>query len=855
MPPGADQTAILSIVIRARNEATAALRGASADVSGLQATMVTAGRAMLISGAALGAALGAGLAATVGPALQFEQSMAGIQAVTDATAAQMEQLSAVALQLGKDTVFSASQAATAIEELAKGGISTADILNGAARATVNLAAAGQVSLPQAATIAANAMNIFSISGQQMAHVADMIAGAANASSLEVGDFAYSMQYAGAYARSAGLSFDELAVAIAEMGRQGITGSAAGTQLADFLARLQPRAGLALKTMEQLGLVTKQGGNAFIDASGRLRNLADIQQILQNHTAGLTDAQRAHDLQLIFGMQGQQAANILLRAGAAGYNEMAAAMGKVTAQGVANARLNNLAGDLTNLSGSLETLRIRIGEAFGGGAGMPAFRAIAQGINGIVGSMIDWTTAHGPLLARLLPLVAAVGGATAAVLTLGGAFTLIAATVTPVAAAIAGIIVVAGALGAAWATNWGGMRAVVTAVAAAVAGFVPPLRLVGAALLEVGVGFAVWRIGVAAITAYRVANEALVLAILAVRIGLVQQAIAAGVARAAMLGSAIAAGALTAASLIARGATLVWTAATAALAFALETARGGGILFAAQAVVLALAAGIVRGATLAWTAAQWLLNAALDANPLGLVILAIAGLAAGIVWAYQNVGWFHDAVTGLWSFLSGTFIGGIGNVAHAMGDVLGGAITWAYDRLRDFLDLLSHVPGVSLVIPPLPSLTPPAQGTAFGGALQAAIGAGANPLSGGFTAQQQANQSLQGAITATAAAGNPLTAAFQQQAAEQRIIAPTVGTSTQPSAGSTQLLGGGGTTVNITVSVGTGAVQVHSGPGGEAQTRDYGLKIGEKIADALAVFARAEQAVTIQQPRPALPGAR
>jgi TP901 family phage tail tape measure protein len=457
MALGADQTAVLSIVIKAQNQATAALRSASADVSGLQATMATAGRTMMVAGAALGGALAAGLAATVGPAIQFEQTMSGVGAVSGATAVQMQQLSTLALQLGKDTVFSANEAGQAIEELAKGGVGLQDILNGAAAATVNLAAAGQVSLPQAATIAANAMNIFSISGQQMAHVADMIAGAANASSLEVGDFAYSMQYAGAYARSAGLSFDELAVAIAEMGKQGITGSAAGTQLADFLARLQPRAGLALKTMEQLGLVTKQGGNAFVDASGRLKNLADIQQILQNATGRLTDAQRAHDLQLIFGMQGQQAANILLRAGAAGYNEMAAAMGRVTATGVANARLNNLAGDLTNLSGSLETLRIQLGAGFGGGQGMPLFREMAQNINGIVGAMIAWTQAHGPLLAHLMPLVAVVGAVTAATLTLGGAFALIAATLNPVALAIAGVIVAIGGLGAAWAASADGLQ--------------------------------------------------------------------------------------------------------------------------------------------------------------------------------------------------------------------------------------------------------------------------------------------------------------------------------------------------------------------------------------------------------------
>ena len=52
---------------------------------------------------------------------------------------------------------------------------------------------------------------------------------------------------------------------------------------------------------------------------------------------------------------------------------------------------------------------------------------------------------------------------------------------------------------------------------------------------------------------------------------------------------------------------------------------------------------VTAATKAWAAAQWLLNAALTANPIGVVIAAVAALVAGIIVAYKKVGWFHDAV--------------------------------------------------------------------------------------------------------------------------------------------------------------------------------------------------------------------
>ena len=52
---------------------------------------------------------------------------------------------------------------------------------------------------------------------------------------------------------------------------------------------------------------------------------------------------------------------------------------------------------------------------------------------------------------------------------------------------------------------------------------------------------------------------------------------------------------------------------------------------------------VKVATAAWTAAQWLLNAALDANPIGVVVVALAALAAGLIYAYKHSQTFRDVV--------------------------------------------------------------------------------------------------------------------------------------------------------------------------------------------------------------------
>jgi murein DD-endopeptidase MepM/ murein hydrolase activator NlpD len=59
---------------------------------------------------------------------------------------------------------------------------------------------------------------------------------------------------------------------------------------------------------------------------------------------------------------------------------------------------------------------------------------------------------------------------------------------------------------------------------------------------------------------------------------------------------------------------------------------------------------VRGWLTAMAAAQWGLNAAMAANPVGLVVAALAGLVAGLVWAYNNVGWFRDMVNAAFKFI-------------------------------------------------------------------------------------------------------------------------------------------------------------------------------------------------------------
>lgn len=296
----------------------------------------------------------------VGSAADFQEELSAIKAVSGATKTELNEIRSLALRIGKDTSFSATEAAQAITELTKAGVKTTDVLGGAADATVSLAAAGGVALPTAATIAANALNQFGLSGKDMARVADLVAGAANASAISVDDFGFSLQQVGAVARTTGLSFGDTTTAIALLGQAGIVGSDAGTSLKTTLLNLQPSTKRASQLFRDLGIITAQGTNRFFDAAGKVKSLAEVSEVLQDALKGQTDQQKLANLEILFGTDAIRAAAVLSREGAAGVNELSAAINKIKAADVARTRLDNFRGALEELKGTLETVAIQIG---------------------------------------------------------------------------------------------------------------------------------------------------------------------------------------------------------------------------------------------------------------------------------------------------------------------------------------------------------------------------------------------------------------------------------------------------------------------------------------------------------------
>lgn len=333
-----------------------------------------------------------GFSQVAGAGLNFEAQMSAIQAVTGATGEEFKSLSDLALQIGKDTSFGATEAALAIEELAKAGISVENILGGAADATTALAAAGGVDLASAATVMSNAMNQFGIAGTDAARVADVLAAASGISSTGVLELGESLKYVGTSANALGYDIETITTALAIMADQGMVGSMAGTSLNTMLLSMANPTQRAREEMTALGL-------SFTDMNGNMKPLEQIINDVAMATAGMGDAQRAAALEIMFGVEGGRAMNALLNT----QSEAAKEAGKswtdyyagVTESGAAAdqaaARMNNFNGDMDALKGSIETAVIMITMTF-----LPSLRGIVQAGSGAVNMIVTMVGAFASL---------------------------------------------------------------------------------------------------------------------------------------------------------------------------------------------------------------------------------------------------------------------------------------------------------------------------------------------------------------------------------------------------------------------------------------------------------------------------
>lgn len=353
----------------------AAMTRAGSTAKTVASGMENTGRksALIASGmTAAGLAVAAFGVAAVKMAADFDQQMSTVQANTGATSAQMDQLRAAAIEAGASTVYSATDSADAINDLGKAGMSVTDILTGGLSGALNLAASDGMAVGDAAEYMANALSMFHLKGSQASQVADTLAAGAGKAVGNVSDFGEALNNCGAQANSFGMNVQETTGVLALFAQNGTIGAEAGTQLNSMLMKLAAPSAEASNTMKELGI-------SAYDAQHHFVGMANFAGQLQKAEKNLTDEQRNQANATIFGSYAIKAANYLYEAGESGVNKWTKAVSESGyAAEQAAAKNNNLKGDLENLSGSMESLMISVGE----GAQGP-LRKMVQGLDTLV----------------------------------------------------------------------------------------------------------------------------------------------------------------------------------------------------------------------------------------------------------------------------------------------------------------------------------------------------------------------------------------------------------------------------------------------------------------------------------------
>ena len=378
----ANRTVAVSLILQAQGYMQGMKEvGKATDEAGSKAEKLAAqrqgfetlGRAAI----GFGAAVGVGVGVAISKWAEFDQQMSYVQAATHETAANMELLKEAALDAGARTVYSATEAAGAIEELARAGVSTQDILSGGLDAALDLAAAGGLAVADAAGIAAVALKTFNLQGQDMSHVADLLAAGAGKAMGDVSQLSQALAQGGQVAKQTGLSIEETTAGLAAFASQGLLGSDAGTSFKSMLQRLTPQSNEAKQKMDALGI-------SAYDASGNFIGLAEFAGNLQTALRSLTPEQRNAAMATIFGSDAVRAATVLYDEGETGIrNWIDAVNDQGYAAETAAMRLDNLMGDWEAFTGALDTAFITMGE----GADGP-LRGFVQGLTGLVDGFND-----------------------------------------------------------------------------------------------------------------------------------------------------------------------------------------------------------------------------------------------------------------------------------------------------------------------------------------------------------------------------------------------------------------------------------------------------------------------------------
>lgn len=342
-------------------------------------------------------------AAGVKTASNFQSAMSQVAATMGTTSDKIQDLNKFAQKMGVTTAFSATEAAEGLNILAQSGLNAQEQMATLPN-VLNLAAAGQISMGDAASYTVGAIKGFGDSVENAQKYVDLIAKGATLANTNVQGLGEALSGVSSTAKVYGQNAESTTKSLLRLAEQNVTGAEAATALSRAMMDIYTPTSSAKKALDELGI-------SAYDSAGNARDFNTIVDELNVALSTMTDAQKSAYENTIFTTYGMNAYNKMVSTTSEKLEQfdegLAKASDEMNGQGSAaqqaKEQLNNLKGSLTLLKSAVDGLLIAVGDRF-----VPFLTKLADKVSELVTKFNDLSDEQKDQVVKFGLIAAAIG---------------------------------------------------------------------------------------------------------------------------------------------------------------------------------------------------------------------------------------------------------------------------------------------------------------------------------------------------------------------------------------------------------------------------------------------------------------
>jgi len=288
-------------------------------------------------------------------AADFERQMSAVGAITRANEEDFKTLTDKAVQMGIESVFSATQSGEAMEYMGRAGASAQEITAGLS-GVMNAAAADSIDLASASNVVSVAVKAMNLQWSEASHVADVLALTSARSNTNILALGESFTYGASQAKRMNIPIEETAAIFGRLADAGLKGSIGGTAFTNMLNKITKPSKKATAFMKKYGL-------SVTDAGGKMKKVSVLVDEFGKALGRIKDeGKKAAMGAELFGLRGVRAFAALETAGKKSIDALTqelkrSSLGIGAAAEMAERRLDNFLGKLTLFGASVESISI------------------------------------------------------------------------------------------------------------------------------------------------------------------------------------------------------------------------------------------------------------------------------------------------------------------------------------------------------------------------------------------------------------------------------------------------------------------------------------------------------------------